>query len=164
MVAFYGVGDVLTTLWIFYDPTLVEANPFVRRMGPAWFLVGKILMVALGYALVRLSREIEEADYSFIPIWYNVFQAIAGVLLTFTTSIRSSRSDCAIARTPSSSSRLRSFVPSIPSAPFSARRSSSSRRPSALVFATRRRLPPRATGLGMPAGADPSQRKNRADR
>lgn len=82
MVVFYGFGDVLTTLWIFHDPTLVETNLLVRRMGPRWFLVGKSVMVAIGYALVRLSREIEEADYSFVPIWYNAFQAVAGALLT----------------------------------------------------------------------------------
>jgi len=82
MILFYGVGDVATTLWIFHDPTLVEMNLLVRRMGPAWFVVGKTLMVALGYALVRLARSIEEADYSFVPIWYNGFQAIAGALLT----------------------------------------------------------------------------------
>ena len=81
---FYGLGDGLTTLYIFSSPEFVEMNPGLRAVGPVGLIILKIVLLLVSlqmYSWVKQAR-IELPHRETVPVTWNVTLGLLGVYAT----------------------------------------------------------------------------------
>lgn len=73
----WGLGDIMTTIWILRDPSLAELNPLIDSLGIPFLLAGKILGLGLAAGLYVTAERVEYPGIEGVPV---AFASVLGLM------------------------------------------------------------------------------------